>query len=196
MWGEAEGSVPSLRRRCRAEDFCQRAELWKWNIRMADHRGQRKMIFSSLRLPPPARAFVVGASAFNWKQVQAPPVLLQRPTRSHTYARTCAHARVRDGYSSRTGTFKRHIIFPFSKAWWQLVKVEAACKASLSAGSLSSPVSEDSWWPRGGVPLYVGGRWETEGHVAGMWAPHTHTILFSHSISSWKFKNLHPICVS
>lgn len=30
-----------------------RAELWKWNVRMADHRGQRKMIFSSLRLPQP-----------------------------------------------------------------------------------------------------------------------------------------------
>lgn len=39
---------------------------------------------------PPARAFVVGASAFNWKQVQAPPVFLQCPTHSHT----CMHTRV------------------------------------------------------------------------------------------------------
>lgn len=52
-WGEAEGSVPSFHQRCGVEDFCQRAELWKWNVRMADHRGQRKMIFSSLRLPQP-----------------------------------------------------------------------------------------------------------------------------------------------
>lgn len=43
----------SFHRRYRAQDFCQLAELWKWNVRMADHRGQRKTIFSSLRLPWP-----------------------------------------------------------------------------------------------------------------------------------------------
>lgn len=53
MWRKAEGGVPSLHQRWRLEDVCQHAELWKGNIRIADHRGQRKMIFSSLWLPQP-----------------------------------------------------------------------------------------------------------------------------------------------
>lgn len=55
---------------------------------------------------PPASVFVVGASAFNWKQVSAPPVLLQCPT--HTYAHTCTCS----GYSSRTGTSHFHPLKP------------------------------------------------------------------------------------
>lgn len=37
---------------------------------------------------PPAGAFVVGASAFNWKQVQAPPMFLPHPSLTHTRAET------------------------------------------------------------------------------------------------------------
>lgn len=44
---------------------------------------------------PPACAFVVGASAFNWKQVQAPPVFLQCPAHTHTYAHTHMYAHTR-----------------------------------------------------------------------------------------------------
>lgn len=111
---------------------------------------------------PPARTFVVGASAFNWKQVQAPPVFLQCPT--HTHARTCMHMHTRVPYI-RVHTHS-NIISPPLKAWWQLVKPDATCKAVLSAGSLSSPVSRDTRWPGGGaLPWMTGGKPE-EGQPA------------------------------
>lgn len=86
---------------------------------------------------PSARDFVVGASAFNWKQVQC----------------FCALTHIR----FHTNTFKLSIISPFPELWWQLVKPDAQSNAWLSAGRLSSAVSEDTGCPGEDVLLQLAG---------------------------------------
>lgn len=51
--GAAEGGVPSFPSEMRSGGLLPASRALKWNVRMADHRGQRKMIFSSLRFPRP-----------------------------------------------------------------------------------------------------------------------------------------------
>lgn len=105
--GEAEGSVPSFHQRCGAGGLLPASRALK--VKRKNGRSQRpKKNDILLVTTPPARPFVVGASAFNWKQVQAPPVFLHRPTHTHVhmsvqYIRTC--------------TFKLSIIPPSTKAW-------------------------------------------------------------------------------
>lgn len=101
---------------------------------------------------PPARAFVVGASAFNWKQVQAPPVFLQCPTHSHTYmcmgVAYCMFRVHSDTYAHLNSPSFLHPLKPGDS----LLNL-MPCAKPPSAGSLSSPVSEDAGWPDGGVLL-------------------------------------------
>ena len=147
-------------KRCGAEDLCQRAELWKWNVRMADHRGQRKMIFSSLRLPRP-EPLLWGLLLLTGNRSRRLLCFCCIPhththTHTHTYTQIAWYTCLRLQYirvHSHTHAFKLSIIPPSSKPLWQLVKPDATCKASLSAGSLSSPVSGDTRWPGGGVLL-------------------------------------------
>ena len=91
-WGREEGSLPGTPASARL-----------WNVRVADHTDQRKLIFSPVTAPS-ASAFVAGASAFNWKQVETPvavaavsypPKHANTHTHIHTHTRTHTHSHTR-----------------------------------------------------------------------------------------------------
>ena len=91
-----------------------------------------------LVMTPSARAFVVEASAFNWKQVQC---FCGVP---HTHMPECT-------VHSSTPTHSNSASFLHSlKPGDSLLNL---CKALLSARQLSSAVSEDTSWPGGDVLL-------------------------------------------
>lgn len=76
------------RRRARqhSRDSSQRPALKRKSCR--SHRPEKRDLLPLT--PPSPSAFVVGASAFNWKQVEMPPVLLLQclpPQHTHTHTR-------------------------------------------------------------------------------------------------------------
>lgn len=155
---------------------------------MADHRGQRKTIFSSLRLHR------LGPLLWGLLLLTGNRFTISVVSHTYTYAYMCAYRWVCSTFNyNHTCIFKLAIIPLFPKAWWQLVKPDAICKALLSAGFLSSPVSEDTRWPGGGVLLYDG-RWKPRSMLqvqnaeqTGRNLPPSHinlsTLSCSHSLS-------------